>query len=133
MKLPDADGTERNRDSPPYRSRYFDDLASEYLIRDQRKRLSLCLAGGPSAEIWPVSHCQISDARRSLAASLVIFWAFLGIRASAAARATGRLIAMVDPEHAVLTIYRETRMESANVGTGAMIGLRRFAAQRKAS
>ena len=71
---------------------------------------------------------RISEARQSLAASLVIFWAFLGILASAAGRATGRLIAMVDLEHALLAIYRETRTESANVRGGAVIGLRRFAA-----
>jgi len=91
VKRPDATGTDRNSDSLPCRSRYFDDRAREYLIWNQRKRLSRCLASGPSAEAWSVSHCQISDARRSLAASLVIFWAFLGIRASAAGARDGKI------------------------------------------
>jgi len=94
VKRPGAPGTDRNSESPRCRSRYFDDRAREYLIWDQRKRLWRCVAGGPSAEAWSVSRRQISDVRRSLAASLVIFWAFLGIRASTAGRAT-RILAPV--------------------------------------
>ncbi len=90
VKPPDAAGTDRNSESPPCRSKRAPMIA-EHLIWDDKKRFSRCLAGGPSAEAWSVSRLQISDARQSLAASLVIFWAFLGIRASAAHRATGRL------------------------------------------
>ena len=61
---------------------------------------------------------RIGEARQGLAASLVIFWAFLGILASAAGRATGRLIARVDLEHALLASYRKTRTDSASVGAG---------------
>ena len=124
MKGAGASGTDRNSGSPPYRSRYCDARARDCLIWDQRKRLSRCLAGGPSAEAWSVSHCQISDTRRSFAASLVIFWAFLGIRASAAGRATGKLIPMADLEHVLLAICRETRTASANAGVGTVSGLR---------
>ena len=96
VKRPGAPGTDRNSESSPYRSRSSDDRDRDRLIWDQRKRLSRCLASDPTAEAWSVSHCQISDARRSFRASLVIFWAFLGIRASSAGRATGKLIAMAE-------------------------------------
>ena len=96
VKRPEATGTARNDESPPCRSRYVDDRACEDLIWDHGKRLSRCLAGGPSAEAWSVSRRKIGDARQGLAASLVIFWAFLGILASAAGRATERLAPMVN-------------------------------------
>ena len=92
MKLPDAAGTDRNSESPPGRNRCYHDRARGNLIWDHKKRLSRFLAGGLSAEAWSVSRRQISDARQSLAASFVIIWALLGIRASAAGRATGRTI-----------------------------------------
>ena len=69
---------------------------------------------------------RIADARRGLAASLVIFWAFLGILASAAGRTTGRLALLVNLAH--ILSPKETRTESVNLGPGRVIGLRRFAA-----
>ena len=42
---------------------------------------------------------SMADGRQGLAASLVIFWAFLGILASAAGCATGRLARVVNLAH----------------------------------
>ena len=126
MKRPEGTGTARNDESPPCRNRYVGDCACEHLIWDHGKRLSWCLAGGPQRKRGLFHAVRIADARQGLAASLVIFWAFLGIRASAAGRTTGRLAPLVKLAH--ILSPKETRMESANIGTGRVIGLRRFAA-----
>ena len=63
MKRPEGTGTARNDESPPCRNRYVGDCACEHLIWDHGKRLSWCLAGGPSAEAWSVSRRQ--DCRRA--------------------------------------------------------------------
>ena len=68
---------------------------------------------------------RIADAWQGLAASLVIFWAFLGILASVAGRATERLAPLVN--RALILSAKETRAESANV-VGRGIGVRRFVA-----
>ena len=58
----------------------------------------------------------MGDARQGLAASLVIFWAFLGILATAAGRTTGRMTGLVNLAH--ILSPKETKTESANSETG---------------